>query len=605
MIRWLKNIPFDVVLTISVFFVLLCISIVSEDLHGGSDSINHYLIAKYSWSNPSFFLDHWGKPFYTLVASFFAQFGVIGIKVFTTLVVSLSAFYSYRILKELVSVKPYFLILFLFSFSIYYELSFTSLTEPFFSLVLIFSGFLFIKKKWFWSAVIISFLPFVRSEGFILLLVWAMALMWFRQYKYVGFLLTGILLYSVIGGLYYGDFYWIYTKYPYPENSIYGNGEFWHFANKFSEWSGTVLPYVFLGGFFYMLYRFLFISKRKDIPEGGVLLLAGCVLIFFFGHSYVWYKGSSASLGLVRVMACVVPCMAVVAGYGIVSIVQLVKVNQLYIHIILFGITTGLFYHNFQYFDDQYISKIGKEERVIKEMANWYKNQSFKDKKVYAYDPNFPFFSALSIYDKNKYEYPGRKITEKIQEGEVLVWDSHFGANEGKTLFEDVFKDSTLTPLNWEYCNTPHRTLGGFPYDVIVFEKVQEGDPLSIDTVLFEYYDTIDSEFQCYFNDEYSEILQEDIRLVREKNIEKWNVMFTYKIPSSKSFVLVMAYTDGEMNPRYESKVIEGTGDWNIEDMTFTLPPQKSDSTYISLYYWNKDTIDVRIQDVSIISIGR
>ena len=62
---------------ISVFLFLLAFE--SNGLSGGSDSYNHYLIAKNSWTYPSLFMDQWGKPIYNLIASPFAQFGLSGV----------------------------------------------------------------------------------------------------------------------------------------------------------------------------------------------------------------------------------------------------------------------------------------------------------------------------------------------------------------------------------------------------------------------------------------------------------------------------------------------------------------------------------------------
>ncbi len=50
-----------------------------------ADSINHFLYAHYAPPHPELYLNHWAKPLFTLLASPFAQFGFIGIKLFNIL----------------------------------------------------------------------------------------------------------------------------------------------------------------------------------------------------------------------------------------------------------------------------------------------------------------------------------------------------------------------------------------------------------------------------------------------------------------------------------------------------------------------------------------
>ncbi len=75
-----------------VFIILLGLVIVysilvflSEGTIGGADDVTHYRFSRYAFQNPSFFLNHWGKPFFTAISSPFAQFGYNGIRIFNVL----------------------------------------------------------------------------------------------------------------------------------------------------------------------------------------------------------------------------------------------------------------------------------------------------------------------------------------------------------------------------------------------------------------------------------------------------------------------------------------------------------------------------------------
>ena len=50
----------------------------STGVTGETDSITHYQIARYAFKYPEYFLNHWGKPLFTILASPLAQFGYLG-----------------------------------------------------------------------------------------------------------------------------------------------------------------------------------------------------------------------------------------------------------------------------------------------------------------------------------------------------------------------------------------------------------------------------------------------------------------------------------------------------------------------------------------------
>ncbi len=76
-------------------------SVKSTGSHAGADDLNHTQIAKYAWKYPHLLLDHWGKPFYTLIASPFAQFGNMGTKMMNVLFALLSAWFAYASSKAI------------------------------------------------------------------------------------------------------------------------------------------------------------------------------------------------------------------------------------------------------------------------------------------------------------------------------------------------------------------------------------------------------------------------------------------------------------------------------------------------------------------------
>lgn len=67
------------VLSVLTFLGFYYVASLSPGVEGGMDSYNHYLISRFSWIHPKeLLLDQWGKPLYNILASPFAQFGMMG-----------------------------------------------------------------------------------------------------------------------------------------------------------------------------------------------------------------------------------------------------------------------------------------------------------------------------------------------------------------------------------------------------------------------------------------------------------------------------------------------------------------------------------------------
>ena len=105
------------------------------------------------------------------------------------------------------------------------------MTEILFSLVLILSFWLFFKEKYCWAAVVLSFLPFVRSEGIVIFPLFAIALFLNKKYLTVPFLAAGSLFYTLVGYPHFRDWLWVIHQTPYSMGqSIYGSGSLFHFC---------------------------------------------------------------------------------------------------------------------------------------------------------------------------------------------------------------------------------------------------------------------------------------------------------------------------------------------------------------------------------------
>ena len=202
---------------------------ITRGTYDSGDSIKHYLFAHYALQHPLNFLDSWAKPLFTLLAAGPAQAGFIGMKLFQCAVVAASAWCAYVVARNLRLPAPELVILFAYAMPDYFLIQFSGLTEPLFGLVLVGAVALAMSNRPAWSAAVISWLPFVRSEGFILIGIWVVCLAWRRQWRSLPLVLLGYAVYSVVGAVVLGEPGWVFARNPYATVSVYGHGDWNHF----------------------------------------------------------------------------------------------------------------------------------------------------------------------------------------------------------------------------------------------------------------------------------------------------------------------------------------------------------------------------------------
>ena len=292
-----------------------------------ADSINHYLHAKYAAVHHELYLDHWAKPLFTLLASPFAQLGFIAIKSFNVLCAFFTCLFLPKIADSLGLKNKNLTALFYFIFPLSFITTFSGLTEPLCALLLVLAIHYCLKNKLILAAILISFCPFVRSEGLILIGTFALYFLAIKQYKILPYLLSGQLLYSLIGWSHFNDFFWVFTKIPYASmNSPYGSGKALHFAEQLIYVTGVPLLICFIIGLIYLSYVGIK-NYRKNLINTHQILLG--FLLFFLAHSLFWYLGIFNSMGLKRVLASVTPLMAIISLYGFNALFEKIRIEKL------------------------------------------------------------------------------------------------------------------------------------------------------------------------------------------------------------------------------------------------------------------------------------
>ncbi len=475
-------------LLVSSFVLFFSIAFFSEASYDAGDGIRHYQISKYSWSHPELFLDSWGKPFYTILSSPFSQFGFGGITFFNIACGVFSAFIVYKIAKKLNYSFSLLAIPFLLFAPIYFPTMNSGLTEPFFGLVLIGSIFLMLEKKYFWACLLVSFLPFVRAEGIIVLPLFFILLVYNRSYWNILILGCGTLVYSIIGFFYYGDFLWIKNQNPYngANKEFYGHGELFSFIKDYNEIWGFVLGLLFLTGSIAIISG-CFSKNTRLVKKGKFssffneenILILGSFFLYFVAHSIMWWQGLANSLGLIRVFAAIMPCSAIncLRGFNFIVTPLFFRTNTIKIGgvclVLLFVILCPFKNDNFPY-------KLSKEQAVIKEAGIWIKENGLVKNKLYFQYPYLAILLDVDPFDKQKVAdlwgvYPTIKKhgIGAVRDSSVLIWDAHFGPNECRIPLDTLMFDQNFDLLKTFYPKEQFNAMSGIPFQVSVFMKMK------------------------------------------------------------------------------------------------------------------------------------
>jgi hypothetical protein len=295
--------------------------------------------------------------------------------------------------------------------------------------------------------IILSFLPFIRSEGLIILGVYAAYLLLKRKYKLLPLLLVGHVFYSIAGYFFYHDFLWVFDKIPYARlSSDYGSGPLLHFVNQMPYVIGIPLCFLFYLGLISMIFSFfkrLFRVKKIKYTE-DLFLVYGSFIAFFVAHSLFWYFGIFNSMGLKRVLIGVIPLISLISLDGFNFILHFIKSKIIY-KIVFFILLAYVII--FPFTKNPASIKWAKEfspsedEKLIDEMSKDIKVK-YPD-AVYYYYPRY-IAIALNIdhFDKKiKRELPELFDGQSIPDNALIIWDNWWAVTANGISLDKIRND--------------------------------------------------------------------------------------------------------------------------------------------------------------------
>ena len=420
----------------TLFFLLsLLIAFSYEGTGDSGDSISHFLYAQYAFQHPENFFYQWAKPLFVLFAAPFSQFGFVGIKVFNCLNASLTLYFTYKIAKKLEVPKALLVILILATCSMYFTLIFSGLTEHFSALLLVISIHFYLNEKYIPATILISFLPFARSEGLLIIGITALYLISKKRYQYLMLLPVGHIAYSIAGYIIHKDFLWVFNKISYISMSAYGHGAWYHFIELLYYSTGLPQYILFFIGIFYF-FSLLF-KKAPPQYQERIWLIYGYFFVLLIAHSLFWYLGIFNSYGLARVMNMVMPMFSIIVllGYNyFTNFIQNVLLKKWTQRLLIVAFIFMPFTNNPAaiFFPKDFVKQ---PDQVLLSEAAPYINEHFEGYCIFYSNPCVFFYLNIDPFDSNQSQMLYKINEVPIPPKSVLIWDNLFSViDHGVTL---------------------------------------------------------------------------------------------------------------------------------------------------------------------------
>ncbi|MGB0177979.1 MAG: hypothetical protein ACPF9D_12490, partial [Owenweeksia sp.] len=298
-----------------VLVALWVIAFTTNGIGGGGDSLTHYFISELTWERPLYFFDQWGKPFFTLFTSPWAQLGFIGMKLFNTLCGVLASLVTCLTARELKREWIISIPFIAFIAPAFFSYLFSGLTEPFAALVSITSVWLCLSNRVSLGFLLAGFLPFCRSEAQVFLVFFFLFGLLNGHWKKIPLLFMGYLIYSVVGGFFLDSFLWVFQS-PYDsQGSVYGHGVWYHYLQRLSVMLG--IPGIALAGLgMLQFFRRWFVLKNLNWKKEP-WMVHGPFFALLSAHSLVWALGIYGSAGLERTLVTAFPFLWLIMHDGI------------------------------------------------------------------------------------------------------------------------------------------------------------------------------------------------------------------------------------------------------------------------------------------------
>lgn len=259
-------------------------------------------------NDPVHFISLWNRPLFTFMFFLPVQISKHSILIIMTLISTMSAYVLYNAVKEFKIKYAYLVIPFFLFQAFFFGLSRNAMTEPL-AAALICLGFLFyVRKQYLAFAIVGSLVPLARLELSVLLGIWGIILILQKQWKYIPILAVPVIIWSLAGTYFDGDWLWLYHEATGEEDKVnrYGHQTFSHYFHRYIYVLGPVVFYFFILGLWKQI-----IEKKAELFITGQFILGFLLYVIF-----AWKLSMGDSAGFLRNLTPLGPLAAVIALYG-------------------------------------------------------------------------------------------------------------------------------------------------------------------------------------------------------------------------------------------------------------------------------------------------
>ena len=455
-----------------------------------ADGISHYQFARYAPQHPALLLDLWAKPLFTFLGMPFAQAGPIGLVVMNALLMAVTAWPLMHLVRAFASWAPWLVGPLLVLSPEYLGTAVAGMTEVLFGALAAWVLWCVWQERITAALILASLMPFSRPEwvGFLPpLVLW---MLWQGRWRQLPWLGTAILIIGVIGAVVRRDPLWLIHEHPYQHDiTYYGQGSFWHFVLQAPRILGWPLLVTALAAL-----PVLSLNVRADAArrwEVRLILALGVLptLLIFFAHSWVWWRGTNGSYGLLRVLATTVPLLIPTAVAGMALIVRTWRSSWARRLVGAAGLLVAAIGLQHLVVRPPWPIRPSEAERAIQRMAAGAQAAGVADRRIATAHPFAAHATDHDPFDSTRTRLFWRLRPERadmgLNEGDLVLWESELGPTDGglplmRLMEQDVFK--VLGGWNEQH---PERFYAGAePYEAWLFERTACTRTVTVDTLI-------------------------------------------------------------------------------------------------------------------------
>lgn len=442
--------------------VMVVLALLAEGTGDDGDSVYHYLFARYAFTHPVNFFNHWAKPLFVMVAAPFAQLGITGVKLLNIGFWGIQLYCTIQIGAHFGIKRLWLLPVFAIMAPMNVTHTLSGLTEPMFAAWLSVSLLLMLRRQYVAAYILFSFLPFVRSEGLIILCPLLLYALWRRHYAYILLFPLGHLVIAVAGKPVHNDYWWIFNKMTYRGlSSAYGSGPWDHFINNLPSVIGIALCLLLIAGLLYGFFTLIAGGRwfRDTFARDEAWLVYGMFLSYFAAHSIFWWKGIFNSFGMLRVLLGIMPAILLIClrGWNMIS-AGFSMIHRRAEQVALVAILAGLAWSFFGRLSWESDFSLNAAQRSVykasEAILQKFPNKSENVYYIEAYSAAIPL--GLDVFDRYHTREAWRLYSgEPVPPNSIVLCDKWFFPHEGGIPLSQLEQDKKLVSMGSFEGSTP------------------------------------------------------------------------------------------------------------------------------------------------------